>query len=255
MSRRSKYIKINYLSETALPEMKDYEPLRRLYRVHNACIQLENAMKILYLDGLNDADIAKMQSGKSTNEMLQGIVASPATSIGTYLKNAQSTLDISKIIEYYNFDSKQTDLEEYTQGFPILLNGPAAKKSDTPEDNAQKLKLIGQNWLQAMISLIVYERFPFADSDALETLTKKLMSNGSECFKSYMDSTSKIDPKLSSFDIYIGSLVIDRSNGFQLEEIKEYIQASIQEKAKSLSLEMINGLYRHNPKFQVMKLL
>lgn len=235
--------------------MKDYGSLRRLYRVHNACIQLENAMKILYIDGLNDADIAKIQSGKTTDEILQAIVASPATSIGTYLKNAQSTLDISKIIEYYNFDPKQTDLEEYTQGFPILLNGQPTKKTGTPEDNSQKLKSIGQNWLQALISLILYEKFPFADSDALETLTKKLVDNGNECFKGYMDSTFKIDPKLSSFDVYIGSLIIDRSNGFQLEEIKEYIQASIQEKAKSLSLEMINGLYRHNPKFQVMKLL
>ena len=238
-----------------LPRMKDYESLRRLYRVHNACIQLENAMKILYIDGLNDADISQMQSGKSTDEMLEGIVASPATSIATYLKNAQSTLDISKIIEYYNFDSKQTDLEVYTQGFPILLNGLPNKKSGTPEDNSQKLKVIGQNWLKALISLIVYERFPFADSEALETLTNKLISDGDECFKGYMDSTSKVDPKLPSFDIYIGSLVIDRCSGFQLEEIKEYIQAAIQEKAKTLSMEMINGLYRQNPKFQVMKLL
>ncbi|SMN22433.1 similar to Naumovozyma dairenensis NDAI_0G01400 hypothetical protein [Maudiozyma saulgeensis] len=230
--------------------MPDYDSLRRFYRVHNACIQLRDAMNAIYTDGLSNADLTTMQEAPSSDDMLQGIIASPATSIATYLKNAQSTMDIAKVIEYYSFDPNQTDLEEYTSGRPILFN--LETDSSVVTDDT-KLSALGKNWLVSLISLVLYERFPFADAPALDSLCNRLLE--SDCFDNFLSNGTSVDPKFTSFNAYIGALIVDRAYGFHLEEIKMYIQSLIQENAKLYSTEMINGLYRKNPKYQVMKLL
>ncbi|CAB4256825.1 similar to Naumovozyma dairenensis NDAI_0G01400 hypothetical protein [Maudiozyma barnettii] len=230
--------------------MPDFDSLRRFYRVHNACIQLRNAMSVIYADGLSNKDLGHFQDAPTSDDMVQGILASPATSIATYLKNAQATMDIAKIIEYYSFDPDQTDLEEYTFGKPILLSQEAdfnAGHDDT------KLSSLGKNWLVSVTSLVLYERFPFADAVSLDLLRNRILE--SDCFENFMSNGNGPDRKFPSFDAYIGALIVDRASGFHLEEVKTYIQSLIQEKAKLYSLEMINGLYRKNPKFQVMKLL
>lgn len=227
----------------------NFDDLVRFYRVQNACVQLRFAAEGIFNEGLTKADVIQMR--KQKNNVTTAILSSPASKIASFLKDEEKKPLLSKAFEYYDLDTSGTTCDEFVSR-PLLLRTSAADISSIDPD---VLKTLGESWLRSIVLLILSQRFRFANGAALDELVAKLFSSG--CFAGW----SKDDPttyNLPSFMHYIGALTLDRARGgFQLEEVRCYIEARIQEDALRISSDqhMCRGLYAKNPKFQLIKLL
>ena len=236
-----------------MTDTSDLLALQRFYRVHNACVQLEFAAESIYSDGFSDADVRQMKKSGGSGPMTNSILASPASHIATHIKNAQKKLDIPKVMSFYNLEASGTACDEFVR-HPLLLHSSIA---DVERFDSELLTAMGDSWLQSLVLLILAQRFPMASGAAIAELADRLRSS-TNCFGKKWQDNDPSAANLPSFTQYIGALAMDRARGgFQLEEVRVYIESSIQEEAIRISTEphMCRGLYAKSPKYQLMKLL
>lgn len=248
-------------------------------KLQTACAQLDESLKVILKYALSSEDVKACRTG---TPLERAIAASPVVSISTYLKGLQSVADISKVFEQFNFDNVSSPIDTLIK-YPIVSDsnlenlafthrscatsgGYLADIEKTIKSN-ERLEFLGDSWLSAFVSYMLYERYPYANEGALSRMRDTIVSNVNlakwsaqlgfnERLKENLPRTFKqLKHKVSKHyadcvEAYIGALVVDRFS-VEFKEIIEWIEVLSKEKLDELGSQMVKQPYNKNSKHEL----
>lgn len=263
---------------------KDSINIRKFFKVHQACNQLNEAMKEIYANALTSEELESFN--QSSSELENAIGSSPASYIASYLKDIKDTIDIGQVFEHYSFDGDHSPVHEFIK-YPVVsdpnLETLAFIHKSYPNMNVnltetqkilmsnERLEFLGDSWLGAFVAYIIYEKYPFADEGALSKMKSAIVSNNNlekictrlgfkERLKENVPRFSmKIRDKFSKYyadcvEAYIGALVIDRFST-EFKEISDWLEELSQDQFEEMGYEMTKKPLNKNAKGELGELL
>lgn len=248
-------------------------------KLQTACAQLDESIKTIFKYALSSEDIEACRYG---TPLEMAIAASPAVSIATYLNGLQSVADVSKVFQQFNFDDRSSPVKTLIE-YPIVSDSNLESLAFTHRSCAtsnsyltdvektiksnERLEFLGDSWLAAFVSYMLYERYPYANEGALSRMRDTIISNVNltkwsaklgfnERLKENLPRTFKqLKHKVSKHyadcvEAYIGALVVDRFS-VEFKEIIEWIENLSREKLDELGSQMVKQPYNKNSKHEL----
>ncbi|KAK5782062.1 uncharacterized protein PWA37_002406 [Arxiozyma heterogenica] len=263
---------------------KDSINIRKFFKVHQACNQLLDAVRVIYNNSLSEEEIEVFSN--STNKIENAIAESPATYIASYLSDIKSTIDLESIFQHYSFNGVSSPVHHFIH-YPVVsdptletlafihrsypnMNVNLTETQKTLMSN-ERLEFLGDSWLGALIAYIIYEKYPYADAGALSKMKSAIVNNSNlekistklrfkERLKENIPRFSmKFKDKFSKYyadcvEAYIGALVIDRFS-VEFKEIADWLEELSQDKFAELGPEMLKKPLNKNAKGELAELL
>ena len=263
---------------------KDSNNIRKFFKVHQACNQLLDAIRVIYNNSLSKEEVEEFSS--STNKVENAIAESPATYIASYLNNIKSTIDLESIFQHYSFNEVNSPVHHFIH-YPVVsdptletlafihrsypnMNVNLTETQKTLMSN-ERLEFLGDSWLGALIAYVIYEKYPYADEGALSKMKSAIVNNSNlekistklgfkERLKENIPRFSmKFKDKFSKYyadcvEAYIGALVIDRFS-VEFKEIADWLEELSQDKFAELGPEMSKKPLNKNAKGELAELL
>lgn len=263
---------------------KDSINIRKFFKVHQACNQLLDAVRVIYNNSLSEEEIEVFSN--STNKIENAIAESPATYITSYLSDIKSTIDLESIFQHYSFNGVSSPVHHFIH-YPVVsdptletlafihrsypnMNVNLTETQKTLMSN-ERLEFLGDSWLGALIAYIIYEKYPYADAGALSKMKSAIVNNSNlekistklrfkERLKENIPRFSmKFKDKFSKYyadcvEAYIGALVIDRFS-VEFKEIADWLEELSQDKFAELGPEMLKKPLNKNAKGELAELL
>ncbi|CCD24828.1 uncharacterized protein NDAI_0E00120 [Naumovozyma dairenensis CBS 421] len=232
---------------------KHGEELRSFYKVQNACVQLKEAIKIIYANAKPNEELVELFT--NGNELEQAIAKSPAMSIASYLYSVQPSFDVESIFEHYAFHEDSTPVDQFIK-YPVVsdasLENLAFIHRSLPNMNVnltesqrtmmsnERLEFLGDSWLGALVAYSLYKKYPFANEGALSKMKQAIVNNDNlekiskklgfpEKLRGNIPHTSlrKKDKKSKLYadcvEAYIGALVVDRYSA-EFKEVSQWLE-------------------------------
>lgn len=252
-----------YALEGGLFAGRDPLQLRRFYKIHNACVQLREAIKVIYDNAPTNEEINDMV--KHGSRLEQSIGVSPAMSVASYLKTDQRSLDIESVFQRYKFENVDSPVHQFVH-YPVVTNihleNLAFVHRSVPNMNVnltevqktvmsnERLEFLGDSWLGAFVAYILYRKYPFSDEGALSRMKSAIVNNNNLerlsqklGFKERLKENiprSKMRIKDKPFkhyadcvEAYIGALVIDRFSA-EFVDVVDWIEELSQDQFNTL---------------------
>lgn len=263
---------------------KDSLSIRKFFKVHQACNQLNEALKVIYDNSLTEAEILEFLD--STNKLENAIAESPATFIASYITDIKPTVDFQNVFDNYSFDGDSSPVHQFIH-YPVVsdqnletlafihrsypnMNVNLTETQKTLMSN-ERLEFLGDSWLGALVAYIIYEKYPYADEGALSKMKSAIVNNNNleklctrlgfkERLKENIPRFSmKFKDKFSKYyadcvEAYIGALVIDRFS-VEFKEIADWLEDLSQEQFNELGSEMLKKPLNKNAKGELAELL
>lgn len=263
---------------------RDSINIRKFFKVHQACNQLLDAVRVIYNNSLSKEEIEVFSN--STNRIENAIVESPATYIASYLNDIKSTIDLESIFQHYSFNGVSSPVHHFIH-YPVVsdptletlafihrsypnMNVNLTETQKTLMSN-ERLEFLGDSWLGALVAYIIYEKYPYADAGALSKMKSAIVNNSNlekistklrfkERLKENIPRFSmKFKDKFSKYyadcvEAYIGALVIDRFS-VEFKEITDWLEELSQDKFAELGPEMLKKPLNKNAKGELAELL
>ena len=170
--------------------VRDPLQLRRFYKIHNACVQLREAIKVIYDSAPTNEDINDMV--KNGSQLEQSIGVSPAMSVASYLKMEQRSLDIESVFQRYKFENADLSVHQFVR-YPVVTNmnleNLAFVHRSVPNMNVnlteaqktvmsnERLEFLGDSWLGAFVAYVLYRKYPFSEEGALSRMKNAIVNN------------------------------------------------------------------------------
>lgn len=249
---------------------------QRFVKLQSACQTLKDSIKTIYDNALSNEDLNRLASG--SDEIEKMIATSPAVLISTSVNDAKSSLDIYNLFDYYKFDSDIFDKQRLFSA-PEILEGELKDLifhhkelivSERVKDN-ELLVEVGKSWLDALLSDILYKKFPFTTTSALLQIKKEILNESNlsvlisqitlfenfekeilnDPINSGLDETTQTRIKCDCFKSYIGALIIDNNN-VTANDVTVWLRALFEPMIHKLEYNNLNGLYAGNPKEQLI---
>lgn len=249
---------------------------QRFVKLQSACQTLKDSIKTIYDNALSNEDLNRLASG--TDEIEKMIATSPAVLISTSINDAKGNLDIYNLFEYYKFDSDIFDKQRLFLA-PELLEGELKDiifshkeliVSERVKDN-ELLVDVGKVWLDALLSDILYKKFPFTTTSAILQIKNEISDDSNlsvlishiaifEKFEkevlndpqnNHLDETAQARIKCDCFKSYVGALIVDNNN-ITSNDLTVWLRALFEPLIHKLEYNNLNGLYAGNPKEQLI---
>ncbi|CAB4253356.1 similar to hypothetical protein KNAG_0C00210 [Kazachstania naganishii CBS 8797] [Maudiozyma barnettii] len=247
----------------------------KFVKLQAACVALKDSIKTIYENSLSNEELNKLASG--TNEMEKMIASSPAVLISTSLNDAKTNLNIYDLFEYYKFNSDIFDKQSFITAPEIIESDLqelvfAHKEliiSERVKDN-EILVHVGDYWLNALLSDILYKKFPFSNTRSFLKIKQEILNeNNLSVWTSQIPLFGKFendilaDPKIKDlsedelshiksdcFKSYIAALVIENNN-ISVNDITVWLRTVFQPLIQKTQCNHLNGLYSGNAKEQL----
>lgn len=258
--------------------------LRRYCKLQNALAEVCEALKVIEGNALSSEEIRELLN--NDDNLQQVIAKSSVVSLTTYLKETDST---SRALESY--ESKK--FKEDAKWFDGLVNYPVvsdvnlenlafrhksttnmhahATKIDTAVATNERLEFLGDSWLGAFISYILYKRYPYANEGALSKMRSAIVNNGNLtkwCKKVGFDQRLQANiPRMVNqvkdwtskyhadcFEAYVGALVVDRY-ATEFGGIVEWLERLSSEIFEQMGSQMVADPMNKNAKHELSQLL
>lgn len=249
---------------------------QRFVKLQSACQTLKDSIKTIYDNALSNEDLNRLASG--TDDIEKMIATSPAVLISTSVNDAKSNLDIYNLFEYYKFDSEIFDKQR-------LFSAPDVSECELKDlifchkellvservKNNELLVNVGKIWLDALLSDILYKKFPFTTAAAFSQIKNEILNDSNlsvlisqitifekfekevlnDPLNSNLDEISQARIKCDCFKSYIGALIVDNNN-VTSNDLTVWLRALFEPLVHKLEYNNLNGLYAGNPKEQLI---
>ncbi|SMN20092.1 similar to Naumovozyma castellii NCAS_0C00230 hypothetical protein [Maudiozyma saulgeensis] len=253
----------------------DEDVQHKFVKLQAACAALKESIRTIYGNSLSNEELNKLASGN--NELEKMIASSPAVLISTSLNDAKTNLNIYDLFDYYKFNSEifdkqslftapeimSSDLQELVFSHKELI------VSERVEDN-ETLVHVGEDWLNALLSEIIYKKFPFSNTRAFlkikqEILNEDYLSVWTSQIPLFVKFENEIlaaprnkdisegelsHIKSDCFKSYVGALVIE-DNNISTNDITVWLRSLFQPLIQKIQYNHLNGLYSGNAKEQL----
>lgn len=271
--------------DTSSYTKKDSINVRKFFKVHQACNQLKDALKVIANNSLTQDE--KIGFANSNNKLENAIAKSPATLIASYITDTKSSLDLDQdIFEKFSFDGDDSPVHQFIN-YPVIsdesLENLAFVHKSYPSMNVnltetqktlmsnERLEFLGDSWLGALVAYIIYEKYPYANEGALSKMKSAIVNNNNleklstrlgfkERLKSNIPRYSmKVKDTFSKHyadcvEAYIGALVIDRFS-VEFKEVTDWLEELSQDQFEELNSEMVKTPLNRNAKGELGNLL
>ncbi|QLQ81794.1 hypothetical protein HG537_0G00480 [Torulaspora globosa] len=258
--------------------------LRRYCKLQNALAEVCEALKVIEGNALSSEEIRELHSNE--NELEQVIARSSVVSLSTYLKEADSTAGTLQFYESKKF-------KEDAKWFNGLVNYPVvsdptlenlafrhksttsihahATKIDMAVATNERLEFLGDSWLGALVSYILYKRYPYANEGALSKMRSAIVNNANLskwCKKVGFDQRLQANiPKMvhqvkdwtskyhaDCFEAYVGALVVDRYAA-EFGGIVDWLEQLSSDIFDQMGSQMVADPMNKNAKHELSQLL
>lgn len=263
---------------------RDSINVRKFFKVHQACNQLKDALKVINDNSFTQAE--KIEFANSTNKLENAIAKSPATLIASDILDLNSTVDLQDIFERHSFDGDNSPVHQFIN-YPVVsdesLENLAFVHKSYPSMNVnltetqktlmsnERLEFLGDSWLGALVAFIIYEKYPYANEGALSKMKSAIVNNNNlEKLSTRLGFKERLKSNIPRFSLkvkdtfskhyadcveaYIGALVIDRFS-VEFKEITDWLEELSQEQFEELNSEMIKTPLNRNAKGELGNLL
>lgn len=259
--------------------------IRKFYKVQNACIKLRDSIRIIREIGLTPEELEYLLN--SDDEINQTIGRSATMNIASQIsQQQQSHFNVDKLFEKFKFDERRSEVDKYIQ-YPVIydenLEHLVFVHKSFPNTNAhlseserikmsnQRLEFLGDSWLGAIISYILYKKYPTANEGTLSQMKEALVSNANlyewskklnfnvRLQENIAEPTKIIKDKVSKrhadcVEAYIGALVLDRFSS-EFLDLKEWLEELSTERLDTLHNIFAREHYNKNAKSELEDLL
>lgn len=258
--------------------------LRQYYKLQTACAQLYESIKLINECSLSSAQVVHMLS--SGNQLEKAIATSPTISITSRLKETESDFNISQLFEEYKFEEGAPAIDDLVR-YPIIsdaqleelaflhrsctsMNVHATQVEKASATN-ERLEFLGDSWLGAFVSYILYKKYPYADEGALSKMRSAIVNNvnlAKWCERvgfneRLQDNIPRTVHKIKDmafkhyadcFEAYVGALVIDKYS-VEFSEVVRWIENLAGEIFDNLGPQMVKAPVNKNAKHELSALL
>nr|3RV1_A Chain A, K. polysporus Dcr1 [Vanderwaltozyma polyspora DSM 70294]3RV1_B Chain B, K. polysporus Dcr1 [Vanderwaltozyma polyspora DSM 70294] len=241
--------------------------VREFYRLHNACVKLKESIKLIYENPLvTDQNVLNL--GTAENTIDYTILNTPTLNVAKTLLGNRYSLDLIDLFQSHDFKDSNTDVDMFIK-YPVVydenLENLAFMHKSFPNMNAhlndaqktqlsnERLEFLGDSWLGALVSYIVYTRFPSANEGMLSQMKESIVNNNNLFdWSTKLNFTKRLQGNIATptrvvkdkmskryadcVQAYIGALVIDRF-GTEFLDIKEWLE-ELSEKKLAKSSQM-----------------
>lgn len=263
---------------------RDSNNIRKFFKVHHACNQLLDAIKVIYNNSLSREEIKTLSN--STSKVENAIAKSPATYIASYLTDIRSTIDLESIFQRYSFNEADSPVHQFIH-YPVVsdpaletlafihrsypnMNVNLTEKQKTLMSN-ERLEFLGDSWLGALVAYVIYEKYPYADEGALSKMKSAIVNNNNlEKISTKLGFKERLKENIPRFSMkfkdkfykyyadcveaYVGALVVDRFS-VEFKEIADWLEELSQDKFEELGPEMFKKPLNKNAKGELAELL
>lgn len=254
---------------------KDATTVRNFYKLRRALSSLQESIAIIDELALDDSTLEEMTSSNRRLDKLVGISSTMDTA------NLLKTLipSINDIFNSTDFEAKKNELNEYIK-YPVVSDENLEQlafihKSYTSMNvnlteeqkiimSNERLEFLGDSWLGALVSYILYIKYPTANEGALSKMKEALVSNANlyewsdilgfrRRLQNNIPATSmRIKEKISKryadcVEAYIGALVVDRF-GNEFKDMTEWLSSLSDKKLDVMSGSLLRYDFNKNAK-------
>lgn len=261
--------------------------IRKFFKLHNAVAQLQDSINCIYNNAFTDDEILELQSASATSEKLnQAILNSPTISITNYLMDLKNDLDFNELFKDANFELNNSPVHNFIR-YPVVTDSNleklafihksfpnmSVKLTETEKIimSNERLEFLGDAWLGALVSYIIYTKYPYANEGSLSKMKSAIVNNNNLeklCTKlGFKDRLKenvprfslKIKDKFSKYyadcvEAYIGALVVDRFST-EFKEVADWLEELSEEHFIELGPEMLKKPLNKNAKGELAELL
>lgn len=258
--------------------------LRRYSKLQTACTEVCEALKVIENNALSADEIRKLSAGGG--ELEQAVSKSSLVSLTTFLKGTEST---SQVLQAYDSKKFKEDAE-YFNGlvrYPVISDSSLenlaflhrswasmnahATKIDMAVATNERLEFLGDSWIGAFVSYILYKKYPYANEGALSKMRsaivnninlvkwckrvgfdQRLRANIPTRVNQIKDANSKYHA--DCFEAYIGALVIDRYSA-EFSGVVDWIEGLSAEIFEQMGSQMVPDPMNKNAKHELSSLL
>nr|3RV0_A Chain A, K. polysporus Dcr1 [Vanderwaltozyma polyspora DSM 70294]3RV0_B Chain B, K. polysporus Dcr1 [Vanderwaltozyma polyspora DSM 70294]3RV0_C Chain C, K. polysporus Dcr1 [Vanderwaltozyma polyspora DSM 70294]3RV0_D Chain D, K. polysporus Dcr1 [Vanderwaltozyma polyspora DSM 70294] len=259
--------------------------VREFYRLHNACVKLKESIKLIYENPLvTDQNVLNL--GTAENTIDYTILNTPTLNVAKTLLGNRYSLDLIDLFQSHDFKDSNTDVDMFIK-YPVVydenLENLAFMHKSFPNMNAhlndaqktqlsnERLEFLGDSWLGALVSYIVYTRFPSANEGMLSQMKESIVNNNNLFdWSTKLNFTKRLQGNIATptrvvkdkmskryadcVEAYIGALVIDRF-GTEFLDIKEWLEELSEKKLAKSSQMVIKEPLNKNAKNELAELL
>lgn len=256
--------------------------LRRYSKLQSACAALQEAAKIVEENALSAEEIAQLSN--SNIELDRAIADSPTVLVSKYIKEEHH--GIQKAFRHYKFEEGAPNVNSVVK-YPVVSSAYLEKLAFmhrswssmnirvTEVDRAvatnERLEFLGDSWLGAFVSYILYKKYPYANEGSLSKMRSAIVNNvnlARWCQKvgfdeRLQDNIPKMVNKLKDvtykyhadcFEAYVGALVVDKY-AVEFDEIVSWIESLSGDVFDYMGAEMIKNPMNKNAKNELATLL
>lgn len=277
---------VDVVSNNNNPDLDSFK-IRKFFKLHNAMVQLQDSINCIYENAFTDDEILDLQSANRKSQNLnQSILNSPTVSMANYLLDLRDDLDFNELFRTSNFQPNDSPVHKFIK-YPVITDSNleklafihksfpnmSVKLTETEKIimSNERLEFLGDSWLGALVSYIIYTKYPYANEGSLSKMKSAIVNNNNLeklCTKlGFKDRLKenvprfslKIKDKFSKYyadcvEAYIGALVIDRFST-EFKEVAEWLEELSQEHFIELGPEMLKKPLNKNAKGELAELL
>lgn len=256
--------------------------LRRYSKLRSACNAIQEAAKVINENALNAEQISHLS--KSDNELERAIADSPTILVSKYINEVH--YGIQNVFQHYKFEEGAPNVDRVVK-YPVVSNAylenlaflhrscSSMNVHVTEVDRAvatnERLEFLGDSWLGAFVSYILYKKYPYANEGSLSKMRSAIVNNVNlakwckqvgfderlrgnipKMVNKLKDMTSKYHA--DCFEAYVGALVVDQFS-VEFSEIVGWIEDLSEEVFKEMGTKMIKEPMNKNAKHELATLL
>lgn len=256
--------------------------LRRYSKLQSACVALQEAVNVINENTLNSEEI--LQLANSNNDLERAIAESPAVLVSKYIHEVH--YGISDAFNHYKFEDGAPGVSHLVK-YPVVSSAYLenlaflhrswssmnihATEVDKAVATNERLEFLGDSWLGAFVSYILYKKYPYANEGSLSKMRsaivnnvnlakwcqqvgfdKRLCGNIPKVVNKLKDMTSKYHA--DCFEAYIGALVVDKYSN-EYKEVVDWIEDLCGNIFEEMGSKMTKEPMNKNAKHELATLL
>lgn len=270
-----------------MKEQLEGEPealLRRYSKLQVTLKDLCEALKVIEENAFTPRELDELSKG--SGDLHRAIGSSSVADVTTYLKKSELVSTVLKSYESEKFKEDAKFFDSLVK-YPVIASASLenlaflhkscvnmnahATQIDKAVATNERLEFLGDSWVGALVSYILYKRYPYANEGALSRMRSAIVNNVNLvkwCKKVGFDQrlqanipkrVNQVKDKASKyhadcFEAYVGALVVDRFST-EFKDVVEWIEKLSSDIFNEMGSQMVADPMNKNAKHELSSLL